>query len=142
MSSESTRAVLYERRGNVALLTLNRPERRNAMGQAVREGIVESFARAAGDPDVRAIVLTGAGDRAFCAGADLKERATDATARGGTSLDVNDLRQPTSALYVVFETYKPVIAAVNGFAVAGGCELAIACDIRIAAEHARFGLFE
>ena len=136
-------AVLYEKRGNVAYVTLNRPERMNALGHDVRQGLIDSFIQIRTDPEVRAAVVTGAGDRAFCAGADLKERAEQGLAvrRGGVD-DIAALEQTPNANPLIYETYKPVIAAVNGYALAGGCELALTCDIRIAAENAQFGLPE
>jgi enoyl-CoA hydratase/carnithine racemase len=136
-------AVLYDKRGNVGYVTLNRPERRNALGAAVRAGLVEAFVEVRADPDVRAVVLTGAGDRAFCAGADLKERSEDAARRpDGRGREPGALDSGPASSSVVFETYKPVIAAVNGFALAGGCELSLACDVRLAAENAWFGMPE
>lgn len=138
-----TDAVQYERSGNVAIVTINRPERRNALGMAVKEGLVSIFAEIRADVDVRAVVLTGAGDRAFCAGNDLKEVTERAARRrGGVGADFGSLEEPVPSSMVVFETYKPVIAAVNGFALAGGCEIAMACDIRIASENAQFGMPE
>jgi enoyl-CoA hydratase len=136
-------AVLYEKRGHVAFVTLNRPERMNALGREVREGLVASFIEVRTDPDVRVAVVTGAGDRAFCAGADLRERAERGLAprRGGAD-DLSALDQMPNANPLAYETYKPVIAAVNGYALAGGCELALSCDIRIASENAQFGLPE
>jgi enoyl-CoA hydratase len=132
--------LLYERRDHVAYVTLNRPQSRNAINNSLRIKLVEAFIDASEDPEVRAIVLTGAGDRAFCAGMDLKE--ADQGAREGRRFNV-----PMTGAYrnfheVVLETYKPTIAVLNGAAVAGGCELALACDLRIAAEHATMGLPE
>lgn len=136
-------AVLYEKVRNVAYVTINRPERMNALGLAVKHGLVSSFAEIRSDPDIRAVVITGAGDKAFCAGNDLKEAAERATRRrGGVLADIGSLEEPPPSSTIVWETYKPTIAAVNGYALAGGCELALSCDIRIASETARFGLPE
>ncbi|MBI4278143.1 MAG: enoyl-CoA hydratase/isomerase family protein [Armatimonadetes bacterium] len=126
--------------GFVRTLTINRPERLNALSRAVRARLAEEVIRADEDPGVRAIVLTGAGDRAFCAGADLKEiaagdQAGEAFRRPG--------RGPERPLFeVVLECHTPTIAAINGYAVGGGFELALACDLRIASETARLGIPE
>ena len=132
--------VLYEQRGAVAYVTLNRPDRMNALGPGVKSGLVAAFNEVRQDPAVRVAVITGAGDKAFCAGADLKERA----AKSKPSVDPSTcpLDELPRSDTILLETYKPVIAAVNGYALAGGCELALACDIRIASENAVFGLTE
>lgn len=132
--------VLYRVEDKVAWITINRPARRNAMATATVRRLTDAFVQAGEDPDVWAIVLTGTGDKAFCAGGDLKEM--DETARSGRQIDV-----PMTGLYrnlfeVMLETYKPVIAAVNGHALAGGCELVLASDVRIAVEGATIGLTE
>ena len=132
--------VAYEVRDRVAYVRINRPERRNALAtQTVRE-ITEAFLTAGADDNVWAVVLTGTGDRAFCAGGDLKE--LDETARSGRQIHV-----PMTGLYrnmfeVMLETYKPTIAAVNGAALAGGCELMLSCDLRIAVSGIAIGLTE
>lgn len=130
--SEST-TVLDERRGAVAILTLNRPEKRNALNSELRGALLGALDKIASDASVRAIVLTGAGDKAFVAGADIGEF------EGRTPVDqYRAMKQPT-----IFEAMeriaKPVIAAVNGFCLGGGMELALACDIRIASSAAKFG---
>jgi enoyl-CoA hydratase/carnithine racemase len=135
--------VLYDKRGNVALVTINRPDRRNALGRAVKQGLLDAFVEIRTDPEVRAVVLTGAGDVAFCAGNDLKEVAERSkNGRGRPGPDSAPLDDFPASSSIVWETYKPVIAAVNGFALAGGCEMALACDIRIASENAKFGMPE
>jgi enoyl-CoA hydratase/carnithine racemase len=129
--------VLYETDGAIARVTINRPERRNAMSYGVMQGLRDSVASAKADDDVRVVVLTGAGDRAFCAGGDLKER------NGMTD-------EAWRAQHVIFEHAAmkvlrcpvPVIAAVEGFALAGGCELAILSDFIVAGETAVFGVPE
>jgi enoyl-CoA hydratase len=132
--------VLVEVREHVQYVTINRPERRNALSLSVTAALVDAFSDADGDPDVWAVVLTGAGDKAFCAGADLKE--FDDIARSGKQIPV-PMTGPRRNLYeTVLETYKPTIAVLNGPAVAGGCELALACDLRIAADHAVLGMPE
>ena len=135
--------VLYEQRGAVAYVTLNRPERMNALGHEVRKGFIDAFLKVRHDPSVRVAVVTGTGDKAFCAGGDLKEHKElfeKKPYRVGP--DYGALDEPPNSSTIVIETYKPVIAAVNGYALAGGCELALACDIRIASENAAFGLTE
>lgn len=132
--------VLYEKSGSVAYVTLNRPDRMNALGPGVKAGLVNAFVKVRQDPSVRVAVLTGAGNKAFCAGADLKERAAKQTLNvDPSSCPLDELPRSDT---IVLETYKPVIAAVNGYALAGGCEMALACDIRIASENAVFGLTE
>jgi enoyl-CoA hydratase len=129
-----TDAVLYETRGAVAIVTINRPEARNAINRAVREGIFAAFERFEADPEAQVAILTGAGDRAFCAGMDLKEAAAEG--RGV---------MPRGFLPVIGDTVeltKPTIAAVNGAAMAGGWMFAQMCDLCVAAEHATFAITE
>jgi len=129
-----TDAVLYEMRGAVAVITINRPEARNAINRAVRDGVFAAFERFEAEAAAQVAVLTGAGDRAFCAGMDLKEAASESRGvlpRGFLPL-IGDTLQVT----------KPTIAAVNGFAMAGGWMLAQMCDLCIAAEHATFAITE
>ena len=132
--------VLFEIRDRVAYITLNRPESRNALSQAVVARLAEVFTVAAEDNDVWAIVLTGSGDRAFCAGGDLKE--LNQIAQEGRRFPVPMTGTERNLYELVLEVGKPTIAALNGPAVAGGFELALACDIRIAAEHATIGMPE
>jgi enoyl-CoA hydratase len=123
--------VTTERRGSAALVTIDRPERRNAVDGATAAALLEAFEAFAADDGARVMVLTGAGDTAFCAGADLKAIGTlDPTAPGGP-LGFTRLASP-----------KPTIAAVSGWCLAGGFELALWCDLRIATEDARFGCAE
>jgi enoyl-CoA hydratase len=131
--------LIVEDRGHVRVLTLDRPERRNALSSAIQADLVEELLRAAEGGDVRAIVLTGNGP-AFCAGFDLKEiRAGDE--RGEHFRP--PMNRPTRSLFeVVTETPVPVIAAITGAAVAGGFELALACDLRVAAPGVPMGLPE
>ncbi|MGM0585065.1 MAG: enoyl-CoA hydratase [Pseudomonadota bacterium] len=121
-----------ERRGAVALVTLDRPGAMNALNAALRQGIADAFNALDRDPEVRAVVLTGEGERAFCAGLDLKElgQAPRAAAAGRT--------RRTDPVRAIEACSKPVIAAVNGVAVTGGLELALACDVVLASEAARF----
>jgi enoyl-CoA hydratase len=123
------------RDGHVEILTLNRPEQRNALSPALLEQLSAALADIKRDAGVRAVVLTAAGNRAFCAGMDLKAFAT-----GGVLRDMAATVEFTE--FTRGEHAKPVVAAVNGAAVAGGFELVMACDLVVAAEHARFGLPE
>lgn len=118
----------------VAVVTLNRPEAMNALSRALRMELAAVLRRMDADPDVRAIVLTGAGDRAFTAGLDLKELGSDPAAMADTAGSSPDM-DPVQAIE---QCAKPVIGAINGVAITGGFELALACDILIASENARF----
>lgn len=135
-----SREVLHEIRDHVAYITLNRPERRNALSTSVSKQLVGLFSDADSDPDIWAISLTGKGDRAFCAGGDLKE--FDEMARAGKQIPLPMTGVERNVYEAVLETYKPTIAVVNGPALAGGCELALACDLRVAASHASLGMPE
>ena len=126
--------LLREQTGAVALVTLNRPEVLNALNTAVFDDLEAVFTDLAADPSVRAILLTGAGEKAFAAGADIRELA-EADAVSGEAKALRGQR--------VFDRIErsrtPVIALVNGFALGGGCELAMSCHLRIASTRARFG---
>jgi crotonobetainyl-CoA hydratase len=132
----SAPGALVERRGNVLVITINRPEARNAVNGAVSIGVGDALEAAQQDPDVRAVVITGAGDKSFCAGADLK-----AIARR-ENLYHPDHPEWGFAGYVHHFIDKPTIAAVNGTALGGGTELALASDLVVAHERAQFGLPE
>lgn len=129
--------LIVERRESVALITLNRPKVLNARNRAMRRALVEACQELDQDPTVRAIILTGSGHRAFSTGLDLAELAKDSAkqAPGMIVGQSNDIAQVASLR-------KPSIAAINGLAVGGGLELCLACDLRIAAQEARFGLLE
>ena len=134
----SSNEVLTERQGHVLVVTINRPEAHNAVNLAVSVGIGDALDQADADPDVRAIVITGAGDQAFCAGADLK-----AFSRGEPIMPMDSLRAGWGFAGIVNHPLsKPIIAAVNGFALGGGTEIALASDIVVASETANFGLPE
>jgi enoyl-CoA hydratase/carnithine racemase len=126
--------VSYEVADGVAWLTIDRPEARNALSRAVRDGLWAGIHRFNADADAGVLVLTGAGDKAFCAGADLKEMAS------------NRMEVPPPDFLPMFgrnvDVPKPTIAAVNGVAYAGGFALAQYCDLCIAADHARFAITE
>jgi enoyl-CoA hydratase/carnithine racemase len=135
--------LLYEKRDRIAYLTINRPEARNAIDPDVHEAMIEAWADFAEDDAVDVAILTGAGDEAFCAGADLKtyippimESASPADIREIVELGLNGFTRGQH------RTPKPIIGAVNGWALAGGLETALACDIRVASERAMFGSFE
>jgi enoyl-CoA hydratase len=119
--------------GHVATLTVNRPEKRNALNAAVRSDILEALDELGRQDDVRVLVFTGAGDKAFIAGADIGEFAER------TALEQRSVMQGRRVFDEIAAYPKPTIAMVNGFALGGGCELALACDLRIAARSARFG---
>ncbi len=130
--------ILYDRRNAVALITINRPTTLNALDMATLATLDEAVARAAADPDVRVLVFTGAGERAFVAGGDI----ADLDSRQGLPHYL-ELGERLHSVFRRIETLdKPTIAAVNGWALGGGTELLLCIDIRIAAQSARFGLPE
>lgn len=129
-------AALVERRGNVMVITINRPEARNAVNGAVSIAVGDALDEGQNDPEVRAVVITGAGDKSFCAGADLK-----AISRR-ENIYHPDHSEWGFAGYVHHFIDKPTIAAVNGTALGGGTELALASDLVVADERAKFGLPE
>jgi len=130
-----TDEVLFEIAGGIARVTINRPERRNAMSYGVMHGLREAIARAASDETARVVVLTGAGDKAFCAGADLTgiaENAGAAAAHEGRGLLADLFRD-------MWSLGKPIVARVRGYALAGGFGLACACDMIVASDDSVFG---
>ncbi|MBM3569838.1 MAG: crotonase [Alphaproteobacteria bacterium] len=126
--------------GPVAVVTLNRPERLNAIDTQLKQELDRVlFKTLAEDPGVRCAIVTGAGERAFCAGADIRERA----AQTPSPAEFHRIQRWTQELFSRIAGYdRPTIAAINGLALGGGCELALACDIRIAADGAQLGLPE
>lgn len=131
----SHETLLIDVTDGVAVITLNRPEVRNAISKQVQTDLRAALSALREDENVGAVVLTGAGDRAFAAGADIAQLA-DYTLHTGLAAEMQRLYDEVEA----FD--KPTIAAVNGYALGGGCELAMACDIRVAAPAAKFGLPE
>jgi len=126
--------VLYEKKGAIAYVTVNRPKVLNALNKATWADLRTAFEYAQDDASVRGVILTGAGDKAFIAGADISELAH------ATALEAEQSsRFGQQVLDFIENLGKPVIAAVNGFALGGGCETAMACTIRITVENARFG---
>jgi enoyl-CoA hydratase/carnithine racemase len=127
-------SVLYEKKGGIAYVTFNRPKVLNALNTPTWTDLRTAFEDARDDTAVRGVILTGAGDKAFVAGADIGELAH------ATAIDAErSSRFGQEVLDLIENLGKPVIAAINGFALGGGCETAMACTIRIAVEHAKFG---
>lgn len=128
-------AVLFDaRKDGIVIITINRPDQRNALGKDVRDGLFAAWERFEKDPALRIAILTGAGEKAFCAGGDLKEMVET-----GMSVPARDM---FPIPYDNIELTKPTIAAVNGVAFAGGWMIAQACDLCVAATHARFAITE
>lgn len=132
-----TSDILLDKRGHALWITINRPHKRNSMTLAVIDGIREAIEQAPGDPDIRAIVLTGSGDKAFCAGMDLS---------GGAAAFGREFAEPTlpfaNLLRAAHACRLPLVARVNGTCMAGGMGLLAMCDMAVAADHALFGLPE
>lgn len=127
--------VIYEKKDHIACITLNRPDRFNALGTELSQQWREAQTNFAEDDDAWVAIYTGAGDRAFCAGLDLKEVA-ERSSQGGR------ITVPSQRRSIVIEQRKPIIAAINGVAYGGGMEIALGCDVRICSENAVFALAE
>ena len=126
--------LLYEKKQGIAVVTVNRPAVRNALNSATMRELQTVFEQIANEDDVRVVIITGAGDKAFVAGADINELATL------TPVEGKDYSLAGQAIFDSIERLgKPVIAAVNGYALGGGCELAMACTFRVASDNAMFG---
>ncbi len=126
--------LLVEKKDAVAIVTVNRPDKLNALNDRTMEELDAAFTALAQDPETRGVILTGAGEKAFVAGADIGELSTQSPVQGKE----RSIRGQ-KILDKIENLGKPVIAAVNGFALGGGCELAMACHVRIASENARLG---
>ena len=126
--------VLYEKKASIAYVTINRPKVLNALNQATWRELQTAFEAARKDEEVRGVIVTGAGDKAFIAGADIGELSKVSAVEAEKSSSSGQ-----AVLNLVENLGKPVIAAINGFALGGGCETAMACTIRIASESAKFG---
>lgn len=131
--------AIYEKKGRIAYVTINRPEVMNALHAWANQELYEIFCDFRDDPETWVAIVTGAGTRAFSAGNDLK---VTAAADAGTGKPLPAVRAPFGGITSRYECYKPIIAAVNGFALGGGCEIVLASDIIVAADHAEFGLPE
>lgn len=133
----SDNEVLYDTADAVAIITVNRPEKYNALNMSVKKALYELFRRAEDDSSVRAVILTGRGEKAFISGADINDFV------GKDSKTIRPVVNASRDISRLIDSMsKPVIAGVNGYALGGGCELAMACDIRYASTNARFGLPE
>ena len=139
--------LIYEKRDGIAYLTLNRPERRNAFSPQMMVQLAEAWHEVRDDDEIRVAILTGTGSESFCAGGDLELLIPLITGARKPADEWDrklaaDLRLILTAILRPFELYKPIIAAVNGHAVAGGCEILQATDLRVASKNATFGLAE
>lgn len=134
--------LLYEKAGRIVTLTLNRPDRMNALSPELMDAINDGLIRFRDDDDAWAAIITGAGDRAFCAGADLRMSAENAE-QGKVTFRQPQIYEHRMAFQMgSLDLWKPVIAAINGWALAGGCELALSCDLKVMAEDTYLGLPE
>jgi enoyl-CoA hydratase len=131
--SQSYESILVERRERVAIITINRPEKRNALNIQTRAEGAAALDELRADDEVRVVIFTGAGDKAFVAGADIAEFAER------TAISQRQIMLERGLFNAVDSFPKPVIAMVNGYCLGGGCELALACDIRVASDKASFG---
>lgn len=129
----SEKTILMEKEGRVAILTVNRPDKLNALNDQVREDLLEILGQIEHDDGVGVVVITGSGEKSFIAGADIGEFA------GRSPFDQRHAMRSPRIFDVMASFPKPVIAMINGFCLGGGCELAMSCDLRVASEKARFG---
>ena len=134
--------ILYEQKDRVVTITINRPDAMNAIDPETHDELIDAWIRFRDDPEAWVAILTGAGEKAFSAGADLKKLIPQAFASAGTGRGRSHNDYGLGGITRGLEIWKPMIAAVNGYALAGGLEQVLACDLRAAAEHATFGLTE
>jgi len=139
-ANQSNQELLIATEGHVRILTLNRPERRNALSAALRDTLSDALLSADEDDNIRVVILTGTGTQAFCAGFDIKDMRERDDAKKTYRPPMGNVQR--TAFEVCLEMKKPTIAALNGSAVAGGFELALSCDMRITHPAAQFGLPE
>ena len=132
-------AVLLEKQGPLAFITLNRPEAMNALDFEANDALVALWEEYRDDDDLRVAIITGAGEQAFCSGADLKAYTPLLGELTPYQLRAMSSQRGFGGITRSFELYKPVVAAINGYAISGGLELALACDIRICSSNAQFG---
>ena len=140
--SDATTFCRVERDGHLLIVTLDRPEVRNALHRAASDELDRVWTRFADDPELRVAILTATGDKSFSAGYDMREPSTSAGDQSGMAYVAHRHPRGLGGLTLRDDLTKPLIAAVNGVALGGGFELALACDIIVAAEHAEFGLPE
>ncbi len=139
--------LIKEREEGILVARMNRPERMNALGGGLREALTDAWFEFRDDPELKVMILTGVGDRAFCAGMDLRDSDKRARELGAQSAQAlleaqRAARIEPSIFSNNLHLYKPIIAAINGWCLAGGCEMAMGCDLRIIESHARMGLPE
>jgi len=128
------KSLLYSKEEGIGIVTINRPESLNALNGEVFTELYKLFQEIEDDQDVRVVILTGSGEKAFIAGADIAEMQPQSSVEIRSFIDKG--RRASDRIYTLS---KPVIAAINGFALGGGCELAMCCDLRVASENAKFG---
>ena len=139
--AEQFENIVYEKDGRIAMITINRPDRLNALDARTNFELHSAFCDFRDDEELWVAIITGAGDRAFSTGNDLVAMSEMMAGKGG-GVPKEHLRAPFGGITREFECWKPIIAAINGYCLAGGLEVAISCDIRVAAEHAQFGVPE
>ena len=141
MTSFDFEKVMYEKRDRIAIITINRPDRMNAIDVQTSSELLTAWSDFRDDPNLWVAILTGAGEKAFSAGNDLVAMSQAQQGVAGAQ-DAAQAAAPFGGITRRFECWKPMIAAINGYCLAGGLEMALSCDIRVAAEHAQFGLAE